>query len=67
MAKPAILCVDDDPQVLRAVDRDLRQKYGETYRILRAESGEVGSRHSNNFNSARSRSPFSLWISGCPV
>ena len=40
MAKPALFAVDDDPQVLRAVERDLRQKYGETYRILRADSGE---------------------------
>lgn len=38
-AKPAILAVDDDPQVLRAVARDLSRKYGERYRVLRAESG----------------------------
>jgi thioredoxin reductase (NADPH) len=40
MGKPALLAVDDDPQVLRAVERDLRQKYGKVYRVLRAESGE---------------------------
>jgi thioredoxin reductase (NADPH) len=40
MAKPTLMAVDDDPQVLRAVDRDLRQRYGEKYRILRAESGD---------------------------
>jgi thioredoxin reductase (NADPH) len=40
MAKPTLLAVDDDPQVLRAVDRDLRQRYGEDYRILRADSGD---------------------------
>lgn len=40
MAKPTLLAVDDDPQVLRAVDRDLRQHYGQEYRILRSESGE---------------------------
>ncbi|MBW4613606.1 MAG: FAD-dependent oxidoreductase [Desmonostoc vinosum HA7617-LM4] len=39
MAKPVILTVDDDPEVLQAVTRDLRQKYGENYRILRADSG----------------------------
>src|SRR5437763_12462873 len=39
MAKPVLLAVDDDPEVLRAVERDLRRKYGATYRILRAESG----------------------------
>jgi len=38
MAKPVILAVDDDPQVLQAVARDLRRRYGDTYRILRAES-----------------------------
>lgn len=40
MGKPAIFAVDDDPQVLRAVERDVRQKYGMDYRVLRAESGE---------------------------
>ena len=40
MAKPALLAVDDDPQVLRAVERDLRQRYAENYRVLRADSGE---------------------------
>ncbi|WP_378734434.1 FAD-dependent oxidoreductase [Nocardia brasiliensis] len=37
--KPAILSVDDDPGVSRAVVRDLRRRYGADYRILRAESG----------------------------
>lgn len=39
MAKPVILTVDDDPEVLQAVSRDLRQEYGDRFRILRAESG----------------------------
>ncbi len=39
-AKPAIVSVDDDPSVSRAVVRDLRRRYGEHYRIVRAESGE---------------------------
>ncbi len=39
MAKPAIIAVDDDPPVLNAVERDLRQKYGRDYRILKADSG----------------------------
>jgi thioredoxin reductase (NADPH) len=39
MNKPAIVTVDDDPEVLQAVVRDLRQEYGENYRILRADSG----------------------------
>ncbi|MFR9750667.1 FAD-dependent oxidoreductase [Nocardia sp. 004] len=37
--KPAILSVDDDPGVSRAVVRDLRRRYGAEYRIMRAESG----------------------------
>jgi thioredoxin reductase (NADPH) len=37
--RPLILTVDDDPSVSRAVARDLRRKYGEAYRIVRAESG----------------------------
>jgi len=34
-----ILAVDDDRAVLNAIERDLRQKYGREYRILKAESG----------------------------
>jgi thioredoxin reductase (NADPH) len=41
-ARPAILTVDDDPGVSRAVARDLRRRYGEDYRIVRAESGGAG-------------------------
>jgi thioredoxin reductase (NADPH) len=40
MVKPVILAVDDDPQVLRAVERDLRRKFAREYRVLRADSGE---------------------------
>ncbi len=38
--RPAIMTVDDDPEVSRAVARDLRRRYGEQHRIVRAESGE---------------------------
>src|SRR5882757_4539122 len=38
-SKPAIVSIDDDPGVSRAVARDLRRQYGERYRIVRAESG----------------------------
>jgi thioredoxin reductase (NADPH) len=38
MPKPIILAVDDDPQVLRAVVRDLRNQYGKDYRILSTTS-----------------------------
>src|SRR3954452_13986724 len=37
--RPSLLAVDDDPAVLRAVQRDLRRQYGEHYRVLRADSG----------------------------
>ncbi|GGE98048.1 FAD-dependent oxidoreductase [Hymenobacter cavernae] len=39
MKKPVILAVDDDPQVLSAVDRDLRSEFRRDYRVLRASSG----------------------------
>jgi thioredoxin reductase (NADPH) len=39
MAKPIIMTVDDEPQVLNAVERDLRQRYGTDYRVLKAGSG----------------------------
>ncbi len=41
MPKPIILAVDDDAQVLSAIASDLRRKYAEKYRIVRAESGEA--------------------------
>jgi thioredoxin reductase (NADPH) len=37
--RPVLLTVDDDPGVSRAVARDLRRRYGQDHRILRAESG----------------------------
>jgi thioredoxin reductase (NADPH) len=33
------MTVDDDPDVLRAIDRDLRSRYAERYRVMRANSG----------------------------
>ncbi|HVD28400.1 MAG TPA: FAD-dependent oxidoreductase, partial [Mycobacteriales bacterium] len=39
MGKPVLLSVDDDPGVSRAVARDLRRRYGEDFRVLRAASG----------------------------
>ncbi len=39
MAEPVILTVDDEPQVLNAVNRDLRQHYRSDYRIIKAGSG----------------------------
>jgi thioredoxin reductase (NADPH) len=40
VAKPVILTVDDDPAVSRAIERDLRRRYAERFRVLRAESGD---------------------------
>ena len=39
MANPAILTVDDDLSVSRAVARDVRRQYGDRYRVVRANSG----------------------------
>src|SRR5215510_93163 len=39
MPKPVIWTVDDDPEVLRAVERDLRRQYGNRYRVMAADSG----------------------------
>ncbi len=39
MAKPVLLSVDDNSEVLRAVERDLRRRYAESHRILSAGSG----------------------------
>ena len=41
MARTTIVAVDDDRAVLASVERDLRQKYGRDYRIVKAESGAV--------------------------
>jgi len=38
--KPVMLVVDDDPQVLAAVRRDLRSKYKDQYQVMGAPSGE---------------------------
>ncbi|HET6820608.1 MAG TPA: response regulator, partial [Candidatus Limnocylindria bacterium] len=37
--KPVILTVDDDVPVLRAIERDLRSRYGKDYRVVAASSG----------------------------
>lgn len=39
MAKPTILALDDDPQVLAAVRADLRSRYARDYRIVAEEAG----------------------------
>jgi thioredoxin reductase (NADPH) len=39
-SRPAIVTVDDDPSVSRAVARDLRREYGSEHRVVRGESGQ---------------------------
>jgi thioredoxin reductase (NADPH) len=39
MAKPVLLTVDDDQEVLKAIERDLRRQYAANYRVLSANSG----------------------------
>ncbi|MFZ0794622.1 MAG: FAD-dependent oxidoreductase [Candidatus Korobacteraceae bacterium] len=41
MPKPILLSVDDDSDVLRAIERDLRSQYGATYRIIGSDSPAV--------------------------
>src|SRR5689334_221542 len=38
MAKPILLSVDDDADVLRVIERDLRSHYGAAYRVLASDS-----------------------------
>jgi thioredoxin reductase (NADPH) len=38
MAKPVLLSVDDDSDVLRAIERDLRSQYGADYRVISSDS-----------------------------
>ena len=38
MAKPILVSVDDDADVLRAIERDLRSKYGAEYRVIGCDS-----------------------------
>jgi thioredoxin reductase (NADPH) len=40
MAKPILLTVDDDSNVLRAIERDLRTQYGAEYRVMGSDSPE---------------------------
>jgi thioredoxin reductase (NADPH) len=42
MAKPIILTIDDDEQVLNAVERDLKRHYSKEFRIIKATSGAEG-------------------------
>jgi thioredoxin reductase (NADPH) len=41
MARPILLSIDDDANVLEAVVQDLRREYGAAYRVMRAASGQA--------------------------
>jgi len=41
MPKPVIVSLDDDPEVLSSVERDLRARYGQDYRIVPLDAGLV--------------------------
>ena len=41
MARPILLAIDDDVNVLEAVVQDLRREYGSQYRVMRAASGQA--------------------------
>lgn len=60
MAKPIILSVDDEPQVLQAIVRDLRQQYGKDYRIIQAASGAEALETVNNLK--RRNTPIALFV-----
>src|SRR5687768_394485 len=38
--RPVLLTVDDNPQVVQTIERDLRRQYGKRFRVLKAESGQ---------------------------
>src|SRR3954467_13511306 len=40
--RTVLLSVEDDPGVARAIARDLRRRYGDTHRVVRADSGPSG-------------------------
>jgi len=41
MAKPVVFSLDDDPSVLNSIERDLRARYGQEYRILPVNAGKA--------------------------
>lgn len=42
MKRPILFCIDDDPQVLRAVGRDLKAAYRKEYKILSTDNPQEG-------------------------
>ncbi|HEY9794065.1 MAG TPA: hypothetical protein V6D30_00370 [Leptolyngbyaceae cyanobacterium] len=65
MAKPVVLTVDDDPEVLQAVSRDLRHQYGDRFRVVRAESGIAALDSFSNSSCGMSPLLYFWSINGC--
>ncbi len=42
MPRPALLTIDDDPDVLRSIEQDLKHRYSQDYRVLKADAGPAG-------------------------
>ena len=61
MARAIILTVDDDPAVSQAITRDLRSRYGDRYRLVRATSGAEALSSLEEF--ARRDQPIALIVS----
>lgn len=59
--KPVILTVDDDPEVLGAIERDLRSRYRKEYRIVKAGSGREALEATQRY--AERGTPIALFVS----
>jgi len=60
MTQPAILAEDDEPEVLNAVERDLRKHFAADYRILKAGSGSQALRAVHQFK--QRNAPVALFV-----
>ena len=67
MSKPIIMTIDDEPQVLNAIERDLRKHFGAEYRIIKAGSGPMPWRLFVNSKAAIHPLLYSWLTSGCPL
>ncbi len=60
-SKPIILTVDDEPQVLNAVERDLRRHYRDEYRIVKVGLRRGGARRGARVQAAAA-TPIALFL-----
>src|SRR6188474_1031087 len=60
MTRPVLLVVDDDPEVLKAIERDLRERYRRDYRVVRASSATDGLQAAQELK--RRGSPVALFL-----